>query len=61
MVDSVSKALNLNIKDDDDVEEVPSFGAKIDNDYILGITKMESEVKIMLDIDEGRSSGELAL
>ena len=56
VVDSVSEGLNIK---EDDVEEVPSFGAKIDNDYIPGMAKMEGGVKILLDIDKVLSSDEL--
>jgi purine-binding chemotaxis protein CheW len=49
VVDSVSEVLNIKSMD---VEETPSFGAKLDTDYILGMAKMNGGVKILLDIDK---------
>ena len=48
VVDSVSEVLNIK---GEDVEETPTFGAKMNTDYILGMAKMEGGVKILLDID----------
>ena len=56
VVDSVSEVLNVNEKD---VEETPTFGAKLNTDYILGMVKMEGGVKILLDIDKVLSSEEI--
>jgi purine-binding chemotaxis protein CheW len=58
VVDAVSEVLNVNAED---VEETPTFGAKLNTDYILGMAKMEGGVKILLDIDKVLSSDELAL
>jgi purine-binding chemotaxis protein CheW len=58
VVDAVSEVLNFNAED---VEETPTFGAKLNTDYILGMAKMEGGVKILLDIDKVLSSDELAL
>ena len=49
VVDSVSEVLNVK---ESDVEDTPTFGAKLDTDYILGMAKMEGGVKILLDIDK---------
>ncbi len=58
VVDAVSEVLNVNAED---VEETPTFGAKLNTDYILGMAKMEGGVKILLDIDRVLSSEEAAL
>ena len=49
VVDSVSEVLNVG---GTDIEETPSFGTKLDTEYILGMAKIEGGVKILLDIDE---------
>jgi len=58
VVDSVSEVLNVGGKD---IEETPSFGTKLDTEYILGMAKMEGGVKILLDIDKVLTSDELSL
>ncbi len=58
VVDAVSEVLNVNAED---VEETPTFGAKLNTDYILGMAKMEGGVKILLDIDRVLSGDEVAL
>ncbi len=57
VVDAVSEVLNVN---GEDIEETPTFGAKLNTDYILGMAKMEGGVKILLDIDRVLSSEEIA-
>ncbi len=48
VVDSVSEVLNIK---GEEIEDPPSFGARLDTDYILGMAKMEGGVKILLHID----------
>ena len=48
VVDSVSEVLNIK---GEEVEDTPTFGARLNTDYILGMAKMEGGVKILLDID----------
>jgi len=48
VVDAVSEVLNIK---EDEIENSPSFGTRLDTDYILGMAKMEGKVKILLDID----------
>jgi len=48
VVDAVSEVLNVK---GTDIEEPPSFGTKLDTDYILGMAKMGGGVKILLQID----------
>ena len=48
VVDSVSEVLNVK---GEEVEDTPTFGTKLNTDYILGMAKIEGGVKILLDID----------
>jgi purine-binding chemotaxis protein CheW len=57
VVDAVSEVLNIK---GDDIEKTPTFGTKLNTDYILGMAKMEGGVKILLDIDQVLSSDELS-
>ncbi|MCP3875748.1 MAG: purine-binding chemotaxis protein CheW [Desulfobacteraceae bacterium] len=56
VVDAVSEVLNIS---KDEIEEAPTFGSKLDTDYILGMAKMEGGVKILLDIDRVLSAKEI--
>ena len=49
VVDSVSEVLNIKA---DHIEDTPSFGTKLNTEYILGMAKMDGGVKILLDIDK---------
>jgi len=53
----VSEVLNIG---GSEIEETPSFGTKLDTDYILGMAKMEGGVKILLDIDKVLNDEEIA-
>ena len=57
VVDSVSEVLNIK---GSEIEETPSFGAKLDTDYILGMAKSSSGVKILLDIDRVLNADEVS-
>jgi len=57
VVDSVSEVLNIR---EDEIEMAPTFGTKLDTDYILGMAKMEGGVKILLNIDKVLSASEIA-
>ena len=48
VVDAVSEVLNIK---EEEIEETPAFGAKMNTDYILGMAKKDDAVKILLDID----------
>ena len=48
VVDAVSEVLNIL---GENIEATPTFGTKLNIDYILGMAKMEGGVKILLDID----------
>jgi purine-binding chemotaxis protein CheW len=49
VVDAVSEVLNIRSAD---IENTPSFGVKLNTDFILGMAKTEGGVKILLDIDK---------
>mgnify|MGYP000942399563 CR=1 FL=1 len=48
VVDRVSEVLSIAAED---IEPPPSFGKDVNTDYILGIGKSQSKVKILLNID----------
>lgn len=48
VVDSVSEVLNIK---SGDIEDTPSFGTQLKTEFILGMAKTGSSVKILLDID----------
>jgi purine-binding chemotaxis protein CheW len=56
VVDSVSEVLNIK---EEDIEDAPAFGAKLSTDYIMGMAKMDGEVKILLEIDRVLKSEEI--
>ena len=58
VVDSVSEVLNIK---GDGIEDAPTFGAKLNTEYIFGMAKMEGGVKILLDIDRVLSAAEVDL
>ena len=57
VVDAVCEVLNIK---GEDIEDTPTFGTKLDTEYILGMAKMEGGVKILLDIDQVLSAQEVA-
>jgi purine-binding chemotaxis protein CheW len=58
VVDSVSEVLNIKA---DEIDDTPTFGTKLNTDYILGMAKMEGGVKILLDINRVLKAGEIEL
>ena len=56
VVDSVSEVLNIKAAD---IEQTPSFGTRLDTEYILGMAKTGGTIKILLDIDRILSIEEL--
>jgi len=58
VVDSVSEVRNVK---GDEIEDTPTFGTKLNTDYILGMAKIEGGVKILLDIGRVLSSDEMAI
>nr|WP_320014368.1 chemotaxis protein CheW [uncultured Desulfobacter sp.] len=57
VVDTVSEVLHIK---EDEIEETPAFGTKLDTRYILGMAKQDGGVKILLNIDKVLSSDEMA-
>ena len=49
VVDAVSEVLNIR---GTDIENTPTFGVKLNTDFILGMAKTGGSVKILLDIDK---------
>jgi purine-binding chemotaxis protein CheW len=58
VVDAVSEVLNVKAAD---IEDTPTFGDTMNTDYILGMAKAGSAVKILLDIDKVISAQEMAI
>ncbi|OQY51080.1 MAG: chemotaxis protein CheW [Desulfobacteraceae bacterium 4572_89] len=58
VVDSVSEVLNIQ---ENEIEETPTFGTRLDIDYILGMAKKDGGVKILLNIDKVLSSKEITI
>jgi purine-binding chemotaxis protein CheW len=56
LVDAVSEVVNIRAQD---IDEPPSFGKRVNTDFILGMGKMEEGVKILLDIDRVLSEEEI--
>lgn len=58
VVDAVSEVVSIKA---DDIENTPTFGSKLNTEYILGMAKSEGRVKILLDIDKVLSADEVGL
>jgi purine-binding chemotaxis protein CheW len=58
LVDSVSEVLNIKGAD---IEETPSFGTKLNTEFILGMAKVNGAIKILLDIDQVLSIEEIKI
>ncbi|TFG92911.1 MAG: purine-binding chemotaxis protein CheW [Syntrophobacterales bacterium] len=58
VVDSVSEVLNIK---EENIEDMPSFGAILDTRYILGMAKIEGNIKILLDIDRVLATNEISI
>ncbi len=58
VVDTVSEVLNVK---NDEIEDTPAFGTKLDTEYILGMAKMEGGVKILLDINRVLNADEITV
>lgn len=56
VVDSVSEVLNILAED---IEPTPTFGTRLDTEYILGIAKVKGRVLILLDIDRVLTTEEM--
>ncbi len=58
VVDAVSEVLNIG---SEEIEDTPTFGTKLNTEYILGMAKMNGAVKILLDIDRVLSGEEIEI
>jgi purine-binding chemotaxis protein CheW len=58
VVDAVSEVLNIRGAD---IESTPTFGVKLDTDFILGMAKAAGGIKILLDIDRVLNSEDLTV
>ncbi len=58
VVDAVSEVLNIK---GEHIEDTPTFGAKLNTDYISGMAKIEGGVKILLDINKVLSAEEVII
>ena len=58
IVDKVSEVLSIK---DESIEEAPAFGGSVDTGFILGMGKIGSSVKILLDIDKVLTAEEIAV
>jgi purine-binding chemotaxis protein CheW len=56
IVDSVSEVIDIN---KEEIESSPAFGDEIDVRYILGMAKVNDEVKILINIDKVLSMDEM--
>jgi len=56
VVDAVSEVLNIR---EDEIEDTPKFGTRLNTEYILGMAKIQKGVKILLNIDQVLSSEEI--
>ena len=48
LVDSVSEVMEIR---EDEIEDAPAFGAEVNTDYILGMSKTKDKVIMLLDIN----------
>ena len=55
----VDKVLEVHDVAGPDLDEVPSFGAAVKTDYLLGVGKAPGKVKLLLDIDKVLSAQEV--
>jgi purine-binding chemotaxis protein CheW len=58
VVDAVSEVLSIK---KEEIEDTPTFGTKLNTEYILGMAKMEGGVKILLNIDQVLSTEEMSV
>lgn len=56
IIDTVLEVLDIK---SEAIEPAPSFGAKVDTDYIYGMGKIDDKVKILLDITKVLTTEEL--
>jgi len=57
VVDEVSEVLEISGRE---IEPAPTFGTRINTDFVLGMAKTESAVKILLDLDRVLTQQDIA-
>jgi len=57
VVDAVSEVVNIS---EEQIEDTPAFGSKMNTEYILGMAKTGGGVKILLNIDQVLSIEEIS-
>ncbi|THB81163.1 MAG: purine-binding chemotaxis protein CheW [Desulfobacteraceae bacterium] len=57
VVDAVSEVLNIR---GEEIEPTPTFGSRLNTEYILGMAKIDGGVKILLNIDRILSAEEIS-
>jgi purine-binding chemotaxis protein CheW len=57
IVDEVNEVITLQ---EADIQDTPDFGSGVDTPYLLGMAKIEDQVKILLDIDEALATSDLS-
>jgi purine-binding chemotaxis protein CheW len=58
IVDTVREVVDI---DEDEIEDAPRFGTKVDTNFILGMGKVGGKVEILLDISRVLTSAEMVL
>lgn len=58
VVDAVSEVLSIGAEA---IEPPPAFGTKLSTDYILGMAKTETGVKILLNIDQVLNQADISM
>ncbi len=58
VVDSVSEVLNIK---EENIEDMPTFGASLDTKFISGMAKIDGNIKILLDIDRVLTTNEISM
>ncbi|MCG8620118.1 MAG: chemotaxis protein CheW [Desulfobacterales bacterium] len=58
VVDSVSEVQGIS---PDDIEDPPAFGTRLTTDYILGMGKTDTGVKILLNIDKVLDQADISM
>ena len=58
LVDAVSEVLDIG---EEQVEPTPSFGGSIQHDFILGMAKIDEQVKILLNIEKVLTNEEMEI
>jgi purine-binding chemotaxis protein CheW len=56
MVDRVCEVATIA---ESEIEDTPAFGAAVDTDYLLGVAKLGTRVRLLLDIERALSQNEL--